>query len=234
MARAAGDVRRAQILEAAGRLVRQRGFTTTRMADVAAELGLSAPLIVYHFGTKDELMAATLAAEARAEMERLDAIVGSEVEPLDKLRRIVALSLGAASVEDWALWIDAWGEALRSPVMARHLEELDRQWRRALEQVITEGVEQGVLHVAGQDARVVAERLMATLDGFGVRLVRSGTDRGRRRVRLAGRQAIGAELGVSLGATRSTTSAGPCAAQAGHSVGSASDGSGGPSEDSTA
>lgn len=217
MPRATGDVRRAQILEAAGRLVRQRGFTTTRMADVAAELGLSAPLIVYHFGTKDQLMAATLAAEARAEMERLDAIVRSEVVPLDKLRRIVDLSLGAASVGDWALWIDAWGEALRSPVMASHLEELDRQWRRALEQVITEGVEQGVL--AGQDVRVAAERLMASLDGFGVRLVRSGNDRGRRRVRSAGREAIGAELGVSLGTTRSTPSDRPHTAQAGHSVG---------------
>ena len=55
MDRANGGVRRAQILAASGQLVRRRGFTATRMADVAAELGLSAPLIVYHFRTKDEL-----------------------------------------------------------------------------------------------------------------------------------------------------------------------------------
>ena len=52
MQRANGAVRRAQILAASGQLVRRRGFTATRMADVAAELGLSA-LIVYHFRTKD-------------------------------------------------------------------------------------------------------------------------------------------------------------------------------------
>jgi AcrR family transcriptional regulator len=204
MARATGDVRRAQILEAAGRLVRQRGFTATRMADVAAELGLSAPLIVYHFGTKDELMAATLAAEARAELQRLDAIVESDVGPVDKVRRIVELSLGAASVGDWALWIDAWGEGLRSPVMSRHLEHLDRRWCRALERVITQGVEEGVLAVAHDDVPAAAERLMAILDGFGVRLVRSRTDRSRGRVRSSARQAVEMVLGTALAARRAS------------------------------
>ena len=202
MARATGDIRRAQILEAAGRLVRQRGFTATRMADVAAELGLSAPLIVYHFGTKDDLMAATLAAEARAELVRLDAIVGSDVGPLDKVRRILDLSLGTASVGDWALWIDAWGEGLRSAVMARHLEHLDRRWCRALERVITQGVEEGVFAVAHNGVPAAAERLMAILDGFGVRLVRSRTDRGRGRVRSSARQAVEMVLATALAAPR--------------------------------
>ena len=81
MQRANGEVRRAQILAASGQLVRQRGFTATRMADVAAELGLSAPLIVYHFRTKDELMAATLAAEAQGELERLETVVRGAARP---------------------------------------------------------------------------------------------------------------------------------------------------------
>ncbi len=196
MARTSGDVRRAQILAASGRLVRRRGFTTTRMADVAAELGLSAPLIVYHFRTKDELMAATLAAEAQAELERLDAIVHSRRRPLAKVEQIVTMSLGPASVGDWALWIDAWGEGLRSPVMARHLEELDRRWHRSLVRVIAEGVEEGTFAV--DDVRGAAEQLMALMDGYGVRLVRAGSDRTRRRVVASARQAMGGVLGVPL------------------------------------
>ena len=172
MPRATGDVRRAQILAASGRLVRQRGFTATRMVDVAAELGLSAPLIVYHFGTKDELMAATLAAEARrgaAAARRGRRQPGRT--PLAKLHRILHLSLGSASVGDWALWIDAWGEGLRSTVMARHLADLDRRWRRVFERVITEGVRAGEFAVV--DARTAADRVMALLDGYGVQLVRA-------------------------------------------------------------
>jgi AcrR family transcriptional regulator len=196
MQRANGEVRRAQILAASGRLVRQRGFTATRMGDVAASLGLSAPLIVYHFGTKDELMAATLAAEAQGEMERLAAVVAAPVDPLAKLSRLVHLSLGAASVEDWALWIDAWAAGLRSPTMRDHLAELDRRWLAAVEAVIADGRESGAFTVGSASAS--AGRIIALIDGHGVQLVRARSSRARQRVLAAGRAAVGDEVGVTL------------------------------------
>ena len=197
MQRANGEVRRAQILAASGQLVRRRGFTATRMADVAAEIGLSAPLIVYHFRTKDELMAATLAAEARGELERLEAVAAAPLDPLAKLSRVVHLSLGAASVGDWALWIDAWGEGLRSVTMRHHLADLDRRWLAAIEAIIADGEGTGAFTVRAPAAS--AERIMALLDGYGVQLVRAGSVRARQRVLAAGRAAVGEELGVTLG-----------------------------------
>ena len=196
MQRANGEVRRAQILEASGQLVRRRGFTATRMADVAAELGLSAPLIVYHFRTKDELMAATLAAEAQGELERLEAVAAAPLDPLAKLSRVVHLSLGAASVGDWALWIDAWGEGLRSAIMRDHLADLDRRWIAAIETVIADGQRAGVF--TAPEPAASAARIMALLDGYGVQLVRAGSARARQRVLAAGRAAVGDELGVTL------------------------------------
>ena len=193
MPRTSGEARRAQILAASGRLVRQRGFTTTRLADVAGQLGLSAPLIVYHFGTKDELMAATLAAEASAELDRMDRIVSSTARPAVKIERILRMSLGPASVPDWRLWIDAWGEGLRSPVMSRLLAELDERWRQAIGAVLTEGVAAGVFAV--DDPDVSAQRVVALFDGYGVQLVRAGSTRARRRVLAAARHAVAAELG---------------------------------------
>jgi AcrR family transcriptional regulator len=196
MQRANSEVRRAQILAASGQLVRQRGFTATRMADVAAALGLSAPLIVYHFRTKDDLMAATLAAEAQGELERLAAVVAAPVDPMAKLSRLVHLSLGAASVEDWALWIDAWAEGLRSPIMRDHLAELDRRWLAAVEAVIADGRRSGEFTVAS--AAASAGRIIALIDGYGVQLVRAGSARARQRVLAAGRAAVGDEVGVTL------------------------------------
>jgi AcrR family transcriptional regulator len=196
MQRADGAVRRAQILAASGQLVRRRGFTATRMADVAAELGLSAPLIVYHFRTKDELMAATLATEAQGELERLEAVAAAPLDPLAKLSRVVHLSLGAASVGDWALWIDAWGEGLRSVTMRDHLADLDHRWLGAIEAIIADGERAGAFTV--REPAASAERIMALLDGYGVQLVRAGSARARQRVLAAGRAAVGEELGVTL------------------------------------
>src|SRR5262245_36799174 len=180
MPRTAGEARRTQILAASGRLVRQRGFTTTRLADVAGQLGLSAPLIVYHFGTKDELMAATLAAEVSAELTRMDRIVSSKAGPAAKVERILRMSLGPASVADWRLWIDAWGEGLRSPVMSRLLTELDDRWQQAIGAVVSEGRAAGAFVL--DDPDVSAQRILALLDGYGVQLVRAGSARARRRV----------------------------------------------------
>jgi AcrR family transcriptional regulator len=195
MPRASGEARRAQILAASGRLVRQRGFTTTRLADVAGELGLSAPLIVYHFGSKDELMAATLAAEVSAELARMDRIVSSRGGAPAKIERILRMSLGPAAVPDWGLWIDAWGEGLRSPVMSHLLTDLDERWQRGIGAVVEQGRAAGVFVVA--DPIVSAQRIVALLDGYGVQLVRAGSTRARSRVLASARRAVAAELGRS-------------------------------------
>src|SRR5690606_15417937 len=58
------EQRRAEILEATRRVVLARGFGHTRIADVAAELGVSTGLIHYHFASKDALLAETLRVTA--------------------------------------------------------------------------------------------------------------------------------------------------------------------------
>jgi AcrR family transcriptional regulator len=46
------DERRREILEATCKVVIERGFANTRIADVANELGVSSGLIHYHFESK--------------------------------------------------------------------------------------------------------------------------------------------------------------------------------------
>jgi AcrR family transcriptional regulator len=50
--------RRGQILEAAARLFVNMGFIKTTMAEIAAEAGLSKPVIYTYFANKDEIIAA--------------------------------------------------------------------------------------------------------------------------------------------------------------------------------
>ena len=56
----ASDQRRDQMLIAAAELIAERGFSETRIADVARRVGASPALVIYYFGTKDSLLTAAL------------------------------------------------------------------------------------------------------------------------------------------------------------------------------
>src|SRR3954454_11039689 len=56
-----GHVRRPAILRAAAQVIAERGVIGTRIADVAARAGTSAPGVLYWFATKDELLTEALA-----------------------------------------------------------------------------------------------------------------------------------------------------------------------------
>src|SRR3954466_9818186 len=52
------DQRREQMLRAAVEVICERGFSDTRIADVAKRTGASPALVIYYFGTKDGLLTA--------------------------------------------------------------------------------------------------------------------------------------------------------------------------------
>jgi len=163
------EQRRAEILDATRRVVLERGFGHTRVADVAAELGISTGLIHYHFASKDELLAETLRATAADDIRRLEEVVAGSGDPLEKLDRVLQEFLPSEERDQsWVLWIDAWGDALRNPRLRDISEELDTAWARALEQVIRDGVDAGALKC--DDPAGAAWRLACLLDGLGVQL----------------------------------------------------------------
>ena len=55
------EVRRDASLAATVEVLDRGGLAATRVADVAAELGVSPSLVFYHFGTKDDLVAEAFA-----------------------------------------------------------------------------------------------------------------------------------------------------------------------------
>ncbi|WP_051342719.1 TetR/AcrR family transcriptional regulator [Pseudonocardia spinosispora] len=49
-----------RIVDAAGRVLAEKGYTSTRMSDIAAEAGLRAGSLYHYFGSKDDLVAEVL------------------------------------------------------------------------------------------------------------------------------------------------------------------------------
>lgn len=164
------EQRRTEILEATRRVVLTRGFGHTRIADVAAELGVSTGLIHYHFAAEDILLAEMLRVMAAADIRRLEESVELGYgDPIQRLDQVIQEYLPSIEHdESWVLWIDAWGDALRNERLRTISEELDTAWAAVLEDVIVRGVNEGRFRTP--DAAASSWRLACAMDGLGVQL----------------------------------------------------------------
>jgi len=194
VARINTDVRREEILRATCREVRARGFASTRVADVAAALGVSSGLVFYHFASKDNLLSEAFRHAAQADLDQLAIEVARDGTALDKLDRIFRLYPPGGS-EAWVMWIDAWSQALRSPELQRVSRQLDLRWKETLAAVVADGVAAGEL--ACPDPNAAAWRLTALLDGLAVQVTVNKGVLSRQQLLDWVRVAAAAELGLA-------------------------------------
>jgi AcrR family transcriptional regulator len=167
------EQRRTEILDATIAVVLQRGFAGTRVADVAAELGISTGLVHYHFSGKDDLLAEALRHAAQADIARLEKVVAQLSDPVARLDRVLREYLpGSKKDQSWLLWVDAWGQAIRNPQLRAIISELDLAWIDALETVVRDGVTAGAFTCP--DPAGAARRLAALLDGLGLDVILHG------------------------------------------------------------
>jgi AcrR family transcriptional regulator len=193
------DRRRAQILDAARRVVLERGMANTRVADIAEAVNVSGGLIHYHFATKDELMAEMLRATSDGEIRHLDTIVSGPGTAIERLDRVLRHYIPRTrSDQSWILWIESWAAGLRAPVLREILAELEAAWIAAIEAVIGDGVKAG--EFACDDPAGAAERLDALLDGLVIRCTLHPQALPRKRVLDHVRAAAAREVGLDRSA----------------------------------
>lgn len=194
MSRHRVDVRREEILDATVEQVQLRGFGNTRVADVAHALAISSGLVFYHFGTKDQLFAEALGRAAERDLARLERTTARAKDPVDAVRRVLALYSPQGNAPGWTIWVDGWAEALHSDQMREASRRLDVRWKDVLVAVITDGVEAGAWSCP--DPEAAAWRLSALLDGLAVQVMvhRNLT---RKQLAQSVRTAAAWELGVA-------------------------------------
>jgi len=203
VARRRAELRREEILGAAAAVVARTGFARARVADVAAQLGVSTALVFYHFETKERLLSEAFLQAAEADLVRLDRAVGGKGAPATRLRAVLRLYAPAGTAPGWTMDIDAWAEALRSPEIRDASRRLDQRWRGAIEAVVREGVTAGDFRC--DDPRAAAERIAAMLDGLAVATQVRGSVPRARAARWAfefAAQQVGADVDTLRGARR--------------------------------
>jgi AcrR family transcriptional regulator len=197
-ARRSVDVRREEILTATVDLVDRLGLAAVRVGDVANELGISASLVFYHFGTKDDLVAEAFAHAVERDLGRIDKVVASG-EPVERLRKLLRLYGPTGQAVGWRVWIDAWALAQREAHIRTVLRRLDQRWEDALREVVEDGVAAGAFTCADPVASV--RRVSALLDGLSVAtLVYKTVTRAQLRDWVAGH--VAHELGVDVATLR--------------------------------
>jgi len=166
------DRRREQMLLAAAEIIAERGFSETRIADVARRVGASPALVIYYFGTKDDLLTEALRySEDRFYVVCAEMLASTSAlrDRLESLVRLTCIPDGEDQVPGaWGLWFDLWSQAFRHPLVAKDRLELERRWRSTIEGVVADGIRAG--EIKKIDAEDFAVTWAVLLDGLSIQV----------------------------------------------------------------
>ena len=81
--------RRREIIDAAARVFKRKGYKGTRLADIAEELGTDRANLYYYVSSKDELFEEAVTEAVTVNITRAEEIRDGEGRPGDKLRMVV-------------------------------------------------------------------------------------------------------------------------------------------------
>jgi AcrR family transcriptional regulator len=163
------DERRQAIVDAALAVARTKGLGGTTVRDVAAAMGTSSGLIHHYFGSMDDVLAAAFEQAAGGDLGRARAAISAESDPAIQLEAFIQSYVPAQS--DWTmqLWLDAWAEAARRPVLQVVSRRLNREWQATVRDIIDAGLRTGTFQCDAPDA--AAWRLLSMLDGLALQVV---------------------------------------------------------------
>ncbi|GAA1852898.1 TetR family transcriptional regulator C-terminal domain-containing protein [Brevibacterium marinum] len=186
MPRKSASDRREEILAATVEEIESTGLRTLRVADVADRLGLSPSLVIYHFVTKEALVAAAFAHAGENDLYRARRLATGRRPATERLSDVVRWYMPTGSTRSWKIWIDGWSAGLFDAEVRSTFAALDRDWKTILSGLIVEGLEAGEFRCAGtaevtsagvaeatstEAAEACATRILAYLDGLAVQLI---------------------------------------------------------------
>jgi AcrR family transcriptional regulator len=163
--------RREEILDAAIALIERHDVATLRIADVAAELGLTANAVRYYFKEMDQLLSELAQrSDTRFYDDRL-----AVVESTDDVRAQLAVTIAAGlptGPED-AEWRAIWRAVLAAGFELDQRRDVQHIYHRQVDLytgILRAGARTGAFRL-GSSARNIAMTLMAMEDYLGYRIV---------------------------------------------------------------
>jgi AcrR family transcriptional regulator len=188
--------RKVAVLEAAGRVIAERGADATRFADVAAESGVPVSTLQYYFGSREDLLVAAFRHASGTEIAALEANLAGLDDPWEQLAHVVTSALrgyqadagaagagakatgaGAGATRAGAtgaagsgrLWIESWHFGIRDAEMRADALRDYGAWRELVADVVRRGTEAGTF-APRLSPEQIAVLTIALVDGVGIPL----------------------------------------------------------------
>jgi AcrR family transcriptional regulator len=191
-----GGGARQRMLDAAVRRIASEGIDDVRIARIAMDAGVSASLVHYHFDSREALLAEALEHSYERAGDARIATPSDDAPAAYRLRVMIdqCLPLPGALRDDWLLWAELWLRASRHPELRETAARLYARMREWFAAVITEGIARGELRDC--DAGRIADRLIAMVDGLGIRALMGDPQMPVERARIEIWAAVAGDLGV--------------------------------------
>jgi AcrR family transcriptional regulator len=189
---------RERILDAAVRRIAREGIDEVRIARIAMDAGVSAALVHYHFDSREALLVEALEHSYEIAGDQRMAIEGPPVAaPEVRLRALIDACLPEPGTQrdDFLLWAELWLRAARRPELSETAGRLYARLHAWAREVLDDGIARGAFHVA--DGGQVSDRLLALIDGYGVRVLMGDPAMPLERARGEIWEAIARDLGLA-------------------------------------
>jgi AcrR family transcriptional regulator len=154
------------------RLIAREGIDNVRIARIATEAGVSAGLVHYHFASRDALLEEALEhSYERAGDLRLTALDDGRATAIQRLQAMIDQCLPSSEPlrEDWVLWVELWLRGARDPALRPVAARLYARLHEWFAETIADGVAAGELRAC--DVAQMTDRLLALIDGYGIRVL---------------------------------------------------------------
>tara|TARA_B100000686_G_C16804430_1_gene988871 strand:- start:1653 stop:2354 length:702 start_codon:yes stop_codon:yes gene_type:complete len=159
--------RREQLIEATIQCLSKKGLSSTTLADVAKEAGLSQGIVNLHFNSKDNLLADTLRFLTDEYDERfMKTFYGAPADPADQLLALMEMDLKPPICDrsKIAVWFAFFGETKAQPTYRKICASRDQKYAEILKSLVEKIVTDG--KYIGINPGVISTTLSSLTDGM--------------------------------------------------------------------
>jgi AcrR family transcriptional regulator len=188
---------RERLLDAAVRLIAREGIDNVRIARIATEAGVSAGLVHYHFASRDALLEEALEhSYERAGDLRVAALGEGRVTASQRLQAMIDQCLPSDRPlrDDWVLWVELWLRSARDPALRPVAARLYGRLHVWFAETLAAGIAAGELRDC--DVERMTDRLLALIDGYGIRVLTEDPEMSLDRARNEIWAAVADDLGL--------------------------------------